>query len=115
MRSVSHQTRRRLFRLPFVVAFCCQSAFPQLTLKQAFKEHFLIGAALNRAQFSEEDARGAAIVKAHFNTISPENVLKWESVHPQPGRYDFAAADRYVEFVANQILRTKQGKKSKPN
>jgi endo-1,4-beta-xylanase len=70
----------------------------QTTLKEAFKKDFLIGAALNRAQFTEEDSRGAGIVKAQFNTISPENVLKWESVHPEPGRYDFSAADRYVEF-----------------
>jgi endo-1,4-beta-xylanase len=25
-------------------------------------------------------------------------VLKWEVVHPEPGRYDFAPADRYVQF-----------------
>jgi len=70
----------------------------QPVLKEAFKEAFLIGAALNRAQFYEEDARGASLVKRHFNTITPENVLKWESVHPQPGKYDVEAADRYVAF-----------------
>ena len=58
----------------------------------------MVGAALNAAQFTERDARSAAIVKAQFNTITPENVLKWESVHPAPGRYDFALPDRYVEF-----------------
>lgn len=70
----------------------------QSSLKDAFKKYFLIGAALNRAQFTEEDARGAAIVQTHFNTITSENVLKWESVHPEAGRYDFSSADRYVEF-----------------
>ncbi len=39
-----------------------------------------------------------AIVKAQFNTISPENVLKWESVHPRPDGYAFDAPDRYVAF-----------------
>ena len=68
------------------------------TLKDAFKNDFLIGAALNDAQFSERDERGAAIVKTQFNSITPENVLKWESVHRQPEKYDFAAPDRYVEF-----------------
>ncbi len=70
----------------------------QKTLKDVFKDYFLIGAALNRAQFYEEDKRGANIVKTQFNTISPENVLKWGLVHPQADNYDFAAADRYVEF-----------------
>ena len=68
------------------------------SLKDAFKDAFLIGAALNEAQFSEQDTRGVAIVKAQFNSITPENVLKWESVHPRPDKCDFAAPDRYVEF-----------------
>ena len=70
----------------------------QPALKDAFKDSFLVGAALNPAQFSEQDARGAALIKAHFNTITPENVLKWELVHPRPDSYDFAAPDRYVAF-----------------
>jgi len=67
-------------------------------LKDAFAGSFLVGAALNQAQFTEQDQRGAAIVKTQFNTITSENVLKWEKVHPQPGLYDFAAPDKYVEF-----------------
>ena len=67
-------------------------------LKDAFKNDFMIGAALNRRQIFEEDTRGAAIVRTHFNSITPENVLKWALVHPEPNRYDFAASDRFVEF-----------------
>ena len=67
-------------------------------LKDVFKNDFKIGAALNRRQFSEEDTRGAAIVSTHFNSITSENVLKWALVHPEPGRYDFTAPDRFVEF-----------------
>lgn len=69
------------------------------TLKDVFAGSFLVGAALNQAQFTEQDQRGAAIVKAQFNTVTPENILKWESVHPRPGVYDFAAPDRYVAFA----------------
>ena len=70
----------------------------QAKLKEAFKDYFLMGAALNRGQIYETDKRGIRIVKEQFNTISPENILKWALVHPQPDRYDFAAADRYVAF-----------------
>lgn len=70
----------------------------QPTLKDAYNGCFLVGAALNPAQFTEQDAKEAAIVKAQFNTISPENVLKWEAVHPQVDKYDFSLADKYVEF-----------------
>ena len=41
-----------------------------------------------------------ALVKQQFNAISPENVMKWESIHPRSGSdgYNFEPADRYVEF-----------------
>ena len=68
------------------------------SLKDAYQGCFLVGAALNPAQFSGKDAREAALVKAQFNSISPENVLKWEVLHPKPGTYDFALADQYVDF-----------------
>jgi endo-1,4-beta-xylanase len=74
------------------------SARAQLSLKEAFTGSFRIGAALNQAQFDERDTRGAALVKAQFNTISPENVLKWESIHPKPDTFSFEAPDRYVAF-----------------
>ena len=70
----------------------------QRTLKDVFKNDFKIGAALNRRQIFEEDAQGAAIVKTQFNSITPENILKWALVHPEPARYDFSASDRFVEF-----------------
>jgi len=68
------------------------------TLRAAFEGAFLVGAALNAAQFSGRDTLGAALVTAQFNAITPENVLKWASVHPRPGTYDFTAADQYVAF-----------------
>ena len=70
----------------------------QMTLKEAFKGDFLVGAALNESQFTGRNAAEAALVAAQFNSISPENVLKWESVHPEPDHYHFGPADSYVEF-----------------
>lgn len=78
-----------------------KSAFGQQpALKNAYKNDFLIGVAINQRQFTGQDTNGAALVKAQFNSISPENVLKWEAVHPRPGAdgYNFDPADRYVEF-----------------
>ena len=86
-----------------VAAGCARPQPPELgstqrSLRTIFEGAFLVGAALNAAQFSGLDTIGAAIVRAQFNSITPENVLKWGSVHPRPGTYDFAAADRYVAF-----------------
>ncbi|QXD14811.1 endo-1,4-beta-xylanase [Rhodocaloribacter litoris] len=91
-----------LATLPFVAA--CEppasgpAADPEPALKDVFEGAFLIGAALNPEQFYERDSLGAALVKKHFNTITPENVMKWELIHPEPDRYDFEAADRFVAF-----------------
>jgi endo-1,4-beta-xylanase len=70
----------------------------QPTLKDAYDGCFLVGAALNPDQFTGSDAKEAAIVRAQFNSISPENVLKWENVHPQLSTYNFGPADHYVDF-----------------
>jgi endo-1,4-beta-xylanase len=67
-------------------------------LKEAFKNDFLIGAALNPAQFTGQNARDAELVKAQFDSITPENVLKWQFVHPAPDRYNFDLPDRFVAF-----------------
>jgi hypothetical protein len=67
-------------------------------LKDVFKKDFLIGAALNQNQFTGRDQRGLPIITSQFNSITPENVLKWESVHPEAGRYSFDAPDRFVAF-----------------
>ncbi|OUJ74638.1 endo-1,4-beta-xylanase [Hymenobacter crusticola] len=68
------------------------------TLKDAFKDDFYVGAALNYRQISGQDAKSTALIKKQFNTISPENLLKWGSVHPQPNQYNFKPADDYVAF-----------------
>ena len=78
--------------------FLAATSFAQTTLKDAFKQDFLVGVAINQKQFSGEDQRGDPIIKAQFNSISPENALKWDSVHPQPDKYDFTNADKYVAF-----------------
>ena len=67
-------------------------------LNVAFKNSFMVGAAINQNQFSERDARGVTIITTQFNSITAENALKWESVHPEPGKYNFEGSDRYVAF-----------------
>ena len=68
------------------------------TLKDAYADAFLMGVALNGRQYTDQDDRARPIVAAQFNAVSPENVMKWESLHPEPGVYDFEGADAYVEF-----------------
>ena len=70
----------------------------QTTLKDVFKDDFYIGAALSLDQLSGKEPDAMALAAKHFNTITPENILKWEEVHPKPDQYNFEAPDRYVAF-----------------
>ncbi len=86
-----------------LLAGCLSTAIAeQPPLKDAFKNHFFIGAALNPGHFTEADEVGAMLVKRHFNSITPENDMKWERIHPRPdpggAGYSFENADKYVEF-----------------
>lgn len=67
-----------------------------VSLKEAFAPSFVVGAAVNRRQIEGTDTVGDALLARQFNSISPENVLKWSQVEPRPGEFDFTGADRYV-------------------
>ena len=65
-------------------------------LKDVFQGDFHVGAALSLDQILGKEPEALEVVTTHFNSITPENILKWEEVHPEPDRYNFEAADRFV-------------------
>lgn len=67
-------------------------------LRTAYQHSFRIGTAVNAAIVAGQDPASALLVQTHFNSITAENVLKNEVVHPRPGVYDFAPADAFVAF-----------------
>jgi len=108
-RNIKHSLSTRkmrfdLFKTCFfsftILSFTVVNTFPQVNpvLKDVFKDYFMIGAALNQAQSSGKDMFSVNLVKKHFNTVTPENILKWESVHPEPEKYNFEPADIFVDF-----------------
>lgn len=91
--------KAQLFGIMFgLLTLGTREAVGQDTLKAAFEGQFLIGTAVREEQFSGSNAAEAALIGAQFNTISPENVLKWDATEPRAGDFTFDAADRYVEF-----------------
>ncbi|MGC3992024.1 MAG: endo-1,4-beta-xylanase [Chthoniobacteraceae bacterium] len=85
--------------LPFLLTFAgVQPLYAQATLKEAFKNQFLVGVAVNQSQFDGRNPVEEGIIKSQFNSITPENVMKWESINPKPGNYNFGPADQFVDF-----------------
>jgi len=91
-----------------IIGATAQSA-DTTSLKDAFKDHFYVGTAVNRAiatgtggfrRSPEQLAKDIAEVKEQFNQISPENDLKWALIQPREGAdgYDFSPADAFVNF-----------------
>ena len=83
------------------IAFGCSSPEKKVgptTLKEAYKDAFLVGCAINQQIAAGKDTASANIIIKQFNAITSENVLKAESVNPEPGVYHFGPADEYVAF-----------------
>jgi endo-1,4-beta-xylanase len=57
-----------------------------------------VGTAVDTAALASDPTYRAAVA-AQFNTITPENVMKWEVVEPQRGQFDFTQADTLVNFA----------------
>jgi len=68
------------------------------TLREAYKNDFLIGTALNSQQIEEKDSNAAKLVPEQFNAATPENIMKAEIIHPQWDKYNFDLADKMVEY-----------------
>jgi endo-1,4-beta-xylanase len=57
-----------------------------------------IGTAVNTDQLGS-NAAYTKITADQFNTVTPENVMKWQVVEPTQGTLDWTAADRLVDFA----------------
>jgi endo-1,4-beta-xylanase len=60
-----------------------------------------IGAAIGDPAQADEQA----VIPAHFNSITAENAMKWGSLAPTVGHYDFALADAIADFGARTGVR----------
>lgn len=68
-------------------------------LKDAYADAFLMGVAVNHRIVAGADSKGQDLTLFHFNSITPENVMKAEEINPEPGVYRFGPADTLVEFA----------------
>ena len=69
-----------------------------IALKDVMPKGIVIGVAINQRQSDGVDTAGVDIIAKQFNQVSPENLLKFQLVHPAADRYAFEAQDRYVQF-----------------
>jgi endo-1,4-beta-xylanase len=46
-----------------------------------------------------DDPKYARTLAREYNAVTPENAMKWDTIHPEPDRYDFGPADSIVSFA----------------
>ncbi|TWT92893.1 Endo-1,4-beta-xylanase A precursor [Botrimarina colliarenosi] len=71
---------------------------PVGSLAKAFAGKYRIGVAISTGLVTNPRPAADALIRHQFNSATPENLLKWENVHPDKDRYDFGPADRFVAF-----------------
>ena len=76
------------------------------SLSNHFKNHFHLGAAINENTILGNDNKSKEIVVSEFNSITPENSLKWMFIQPLPGKFDFKVSDKYVNIGSKNDMYT---------
>lgn len=71
----------------------------ETSLRVAFSPHFLVGAALSRKQITGGDPAAIQLAIKQFNTLTPENVMKWEKIEPLENQFDWEGGDALVELA----------------
>ena len=65
-------------------------------LKDAYKNYFTIGVALNQRNVSDESQM--ELVRKEFNSVTAENDMKPGELHPSEGVWNWEKADKIADF-----------------
>lgn len=84
---------RYLIIIALITTACSGSRTNNKGLKDYYKDYFDIGVALPARNFSNEEI---SFFAKHFNSVTAENAMKTEPVHPLPNRYNFTPVDSLV-------------------
>ncbi len=80
---------------------------PQNTssLKEVFKNDFLIGTAMDATQIEQKDPEADQLIKQQFNAVTPENIMKAEVIEPRWNTFNFDLADKLVAYGQHNGIR----------
>ena len=69
---------------------------PNMGMKDAYKDYFMIGVAVNQRNVSDADQ--IKLINKEFCSITAENDMKPGMIHPKEGVWDFEKADKIANF-----------------
>ncbi|KAH6613703.1 glycoside hydrolase superfamily [Chaetomium sp. MPI-SDFR-AT-0129] len=71
------------------------------TLFQAKGKHYF-GTCADQGRLTT--GQNAAIIEANFGQVTPENSMKWESINPSQGQYNWGQADYLVNWATERNI-----------
>ena len=82
--------------LSIVLAAASAAAASAQGLKDAYKDYFTIGVAVNQRNVTNPEQQ--ALILREFNSVTAENDMKPQPTEPRRGQFDFTRADRIANF-----------------
>ncbi len=76
------------------------------SLKDAYRNAFPIGTALDFRRPDEFDAAELALITSQFSVITPENSMKPGPIHPQEDTWNWTQPDALVQFCEKNAIKT---------
>lgn len=73
----------------------------QKSLKQAYDSYFPIGAAVHTGSIVSH----SNLLKEHFSSLTAENEMKFQLIHPEKDRYNFSMGDAMVDYATANNMR----------
>lgn len=80
-----------------------QQPQPSKPLKEAYKDYFSIGVAVNQRNIS--DPQQIALIEQEFNSITAENDMKPGELHPEPNVWNWERADKIANFCRERGIK----------
>ena len=92
----------------FFLLLCSFSIFAQTKtkgLKDYYKNYFPVGVAVTPRMMDDGDE--SSFILTQFNSITAENAMKMGPIHPEENRYNFAPADKIVDFAQKNMIKVR--------
>ena len=64
-----------------------------------------IGVSIERKDI--DDSQVVKLITNNFQSITPENAMKMDSIQKEPGKFSYYEADKIVKFAVNNNLRVR--------
>ncbi len=76
------------------------NTLPIPSLKEVYQDKFYIGFASDANYHHAVD-----LIELHFNALTPENLMKWSSLHPRENQYSFWGAETLTKFARQNNMK----------